>query len=649
MLKTLRENIRHLHWILWVVIVTFIALAFGGLGGLNRGADADIAATVGDAEITQQDLGRQYRNLEQRYQQMFGDQWSPELAEQLGVGRQALEQLINRRVLIEEAGRLGIEVSDDEVRKYVLAMPTFQSADGRFIGSDRYAQFLRSVGYTPETFEAAVRDDLLSQRISQVLAQNLYLSDREIEDAYRQQVEKARIRYVQMPVARFAAEATASPEELADYLAAHPQEFQLPEQRQASYLLVDQNLLRDQVDIPDSELQDYYREHGDEFQQEERVRARHILLRTGERSVEEARQQLDAVRARIEGGEDFAAVAREVSEDPASARNGGDLGFFARGQMVPAFEEAAFGAKVGELVGPVESPFGVHLLEVTDRQPAGEQPFDEVKDQIRAKLAQERVADLARERAATLAGQIEAAADDARVETMRQLAENDPALFFYEPAPFGRNDAIAGLGRAPAFTEAAFGLAKGSVSDPVQVPRGWAVIYSQDLLPPRSPELAEVEPQVRRAVESAKRKQLAMQRLAAAKQELDGGKSLDEVAGELELTVQESEPFGAGGTVPGLGAVPQVADAALGMKEGAVGGPFETPQGAVLFQVSERTEFDPQSFQAAKEETRQQLLGQRAAVLQNALIQQRRQELGVTYSRDIVEQYKLAGDSGAES
>jgi peptidyl-prolyl cis-trans isomerase D len=643
MLKSLRENIRHLHWVLWIVIVAFVAIAFGELGSVDLGADDRVAATVGESEITYPAFERQSRSLEERYRQMFGEQWSPEMSDQLGVPRQALETLINRQVLLLEARRLGLEASDDEVRQTILEIPSFQDADGRFIGPDRYGQLLRANGYTPESFEAAVREDLLTQKIQQVLSQNLYLSDRELEEAYRRQVEKARIRYVLLPQTRFTEAAVASQEELAEYLAAHPAEFQLPEQREVAYLLIDKNMLRDQVEIPEAELRAYYQEHADEFAREEQVQARHILLRTGERTVEEARQELAAARARIEAGEDFATVAAEVSEDPGSAQRGGDLGYFARGQMVPQFEEAAFGAEAGELVGPVESPFGVHLLEVTGRSEAGQQPFEEAQAQIRFQLAQDRLDQLASERAAEAAETLREVAAQERVARMRALAEANPALFAYEPDPFGRNDAVAGIGRSPEFSEAAFGLAEGALSSPVELPRGWALIHAERALPPRSPELAEVEPQLRRAVESEKRGALARQALDEARAELDAGRSLDEVAAELELSVQESEEFGAGAPITGLGLAPQVADAALALEAGAVGGPFATPQGAVLFEVSERTSFDPAAFEAAKDQTRDQLLGQRAALLQNALIQQRRQELGVNYSRRVVEQYDLAG------
>lgn len=652
MLKTIRDNIKHLHWVLWIVIIAFVALEFTGAGPLSQlaGPDGDMAASVGDAEISYPEFERQFRMLEDRYRQMFGEQWSSDMAEQLNVGRQALEQLVNRRVLLMEAERLGLRVSDDEVRKAVLEIPVFQS-EGRFIGSDRYRQTLRSNGYTPESFEAAVRDDLLTGKISQILAQNLYITDAEVEEAYRQQVERARIRYVQMPLARFSQEASATRAELETYLQENPQEFQLPEQREVAYLRIDNNMLRGQVEIADDELRAYYDDNADEFAREAQVQARHVLLRTGERSVEEARQEINAIRQRIEGGEDFAAVAREVSEDPGSAQRGGDLGMFGRGQMTPEFEEPAFAAAGDELVGPVESPFGVHLIQVTDRREAGAQPFEEARESIRFRLAEERLEGLAQERAAEVLASLddgEAESVEAVAEAMRAQADGDTAIFFYEPPPFGRNDAVAGVGRAPGFIEAAFSLPKGELSGPVELPAGQAIILSEEVLLPRPAQLAEVEPQLRRAVETAKRRELVTEALNGARAQLRGGASLDEVAAELELEVTESEAFGADGSIPGLGSVPQLTRAALAMEEGEIGEPVSTPQGSVLYQVSERTTYDPAEFEAAKAQTRDGLLAQRAGLLQSSLIQQRREELGVNYSRRVVEQYNLAGAGTGE-
>ena len=645
LIKAIRDNAKHFYWILALAGLSLFffdpALTQSVQGIFTAGAGGnEVAASVGDADITYSDLERQYRNLEARYQQMFGEQWSSDMAEQLNIGAQALEQLVNREVLLLEAERLGLAVTDDEVRQAVLEIPAFQS-EGRFIGADRYRQVLRANGYSPESFEDALRTDLLTQKITQVLGQTIYLADAEVEDAYRRQVERASIRYVQMPLARFSEEANASREELEAYLEENLAEFQLPEQREVSYLLVDRNMMRDRVEVPEEELRTYYDENLDEFSREAQVQARHILLRTGERTPEEASRELEAIRQRIEGGEDFAAVAQEVSEDPGSAQRGGDLGMFGRGQMVPEFEEAAFSAEGDELVGPVESPFGVHLLQVTDRREAGRQSFEEAREGISFRLAQERLASVAEEQAAELAtrlaeGEVDAAA-------LRAEAEGDAAVFFYEPAPFGRGDAVAGIGRAPEFTEAAFSLPEGELSGPVEVPRGWAVILSEDVLMPRPAELAEVEPQVRRAVETERRRELVTQALNEARERLAQGATLDEVAADLELTVAESQPFGADGNIAGVGNLPGLARSALSMEEGEVGGPVETPQGALLYEVSERTTFDPQQFAAAEEQTRQGLLSQRAGLLQSSLIQQRREELGVTYSRSVVEQYDLAG------
>ena len=648
MLKTLRENVRHFHWVLWVVIAAFIALVFVDIGYIDPASPTATAATVGDAEVTFGEVESTFRNLESRYRQMFGDQWTSEMAEQFGVHRQALEQAINRRVLMVEAERLGLRVSDDELREAILDIPGLKDADGRYVGHESYERWAARLGYSIEGFESLLREDLLGAKISQVMAQTVWLSDSDLEQAYREQVEKASIRYLQMPAARFADQVETSGEELAAYLAAHAEQYRLPEQREVAYLLVDRNLLRDRIEIPDADLRAHYEDNGEQFESAEQVQARHVLLRSTEgTSNDELRARLEQVRGRIAGGEDFAAVAREVSEDPGSAQRGGDLGFFGRGQMVPEFEQAAFGAEPGALVGPIETQFGLHLIEVTARRDAGRSPYEEVREQIRFQLAQERVGDLARERAVELAAEVGTGAGGAGVDAMRPLADADQAVFFYEPPPFGANEAVVGLGRSPAFTGAAFELAAGELSAPVEVPRGWAVIYVEQTREARDAELAEVEPRVRRAVAGEKSKQAAVEALAAARRRLDEGAGLDEVAADLGLEVAESGEFGSQGTVGGLGLAPRVARAAMELDEGELGGPFETTQGAVVFEVATRQRFERTEFEQQRDQLRQQVAAQRAQSMQGALIQQRRDELGVSYSRQVIDDLGL--EPGAEA
>src|SRR6185436_19527661 len=168
-----------------------------------------------------------------------------------------------------------------------------------------------------------------------ILEANLHVSDQEVEKAYRDQVERARIRYVQLPRSRFLQAATASDTEVTGYFDQHKAEFRLPEQREAAYLLVDSSQLTANVD--EKALRDYYQQHQEEFSRPEQVHARHILVKTEGHSDAEARKLIEAAQARLKKGEAFATVAREVSDDPGSKATGGDLGYFGRGQMVKPF------------------------------------------------------------------------------------------------------------------------------------------------------------------------------------------------------------------------------------------------------------------------------------------------------------------------
>lgn len=621
-LKFIRDNLKSLKWFLVVVLAALIWLIFADWGGYSRSGAvnrSDMAAMVGGETITCGELQDAYRELESQYREAFGEQFNEELARQFNLKRQAGGRLVNQRIMLREARRIGLQVTDEEVRKQILEFPVFQR-DGRFVGEDQYRQILHRIRTTPAVFESQQRDSLLLRKLESTLAASVYVTEAEVEETYRAGVERAKIRYVELPASELA-DVEVATSELQAYLEAHAADFEVPERRVVDYLLVDTNKLRQGVEIAEEAMRAYYDAHEKDFTRPEQVTVRHILRRvTPDRPEEQARKEIEDLRRRIENGEDFAELARESSDDAVSARNGGALPPFGRGRMVPEFEEAAFAAKDGELVGPVKSVHGFHLIERLGYSPGGLQSFAEVEPAIRARLLTDEAGRLAETKALEIAGRV---TPEMSAEEFRSLGEAE-GLEVVTTEPFGRDDVIPKLGRNPDFDKAAFELAVGGVSPPIRVSRGQAILKVREIHEPRLPELAEVEDAVRQAVLAEKRKEVARGRLAAA---ASAGKSLDEVAGELGLEVQEPAEFGRGGNIPGLDRSREIVDAALAHQAGELVDPVASERGAVLFEVVERKTFDPAAFAEARESTRETLRQERVQELHQTVLAQRWQEL----------------------
>lgn len=645
MLKVFRDNLKYLSWVLWLVVALFVGYIFtdfgGGLGQRGGATGDNVAANVGDQKVTVDEFERHYRRLEGLYRQIYGEQFTAEAARQMGLPLQALNQAVSQKILLEEARRMGLTATDDEVRDRVLQEPSFKDDQGRFVGEERYAEILRGARYpSPAAFEAELRDEILVQKLMDILEANVFVSDQEVEKSYRDQVERARIRYIQLPRARFAEAAGPSgvtDAEVKDWFEKHKTEYRLPEQREAAYLLIDQNQLSASAKVDDKALRDFYEQNKAELNRPEQVHARHILVNTEKKSDAEAQAKIAAAKARLAKGEAFAAVAREVSDEPAAKTSGGDLGYFGRGQMVKEFEDAAFNGQIGTLIGPVKTQFGYHLIEVLDKRAAGTQPFEEVREMIRQRLSSEQTTQLAESRAKALAKKV-ADAKPKDADALKALANPAESVTFAETGPFSKQQPINGLGYAPAFSNAAFALQKGGVSEAVQTPAGWAVLYLKDVKAPRLPDLKDVEPQVRAAVVRQKQQDQALQQLRQAKA---AGKTLDQIAAEMGLEIKESSEFGAQGAIPGIGNNPELAKAALALNTGQMGDPVGDAQGALLFEVKERKSWDPIQFAAAREQTRETLRRQKLNDLESALLEQRRREMDVTFNPQLLEQFGI--------
>jgi peptidyl-prolyl cis-trans isomerase D len=486
-----------------------------------------------------------------------------------------------------------------------------------------------------------------------VLSDSVYLADTEVERAYRDQVERVEIRYLQLPFARFAGQVTADPAAVESYFAERREEFRLPEKRRVSYLLLDPLVLEPTVAVGDDEISAYYEQNREQFTQEERVRARHILLRVEDPGATDAvvedpatadavEARLLEIRSRIEAGEDFAALASELSDDPSSKVRGGDLGFFGRGAMVGEFEDAAFGGAVGELVGPIRTNFGFHLIEVLEKQAGGTRNLEEAREEIRSGLVAERAADLAETRARELAA-LARRDKPADAAAFAALADGELGVELRSLEPFGRDDVVPGIGRATPFSIAAFELEAGESSEAVQVTDGWAVLRVDDVVPPRLPELAEVRREVESAVLTREQRLAAERRLDEARGSLAAGATLEEVAAEMDLEVQESGEFGNDGRITALGSQPELAATALALDVGAIGGPVVVGNNLVLFEVSARQRFDAEKFAAEREQTREGLESQRLQLMLSSLIERRREEMGLRLDPAFVENFQLPG------
>jgi peptidyl-prolyl cis-trans isomerase D len=454
------------------VFVLYLGVG-GGFGAGGEGPETVVA--VGERSYDARDVLRLRARQEEEYRRVLGEGFDAEAASDF-LDESAASILLRVALLAGEAERLGLRVSDAEVRAYLRSLPGVVDDDGR-VDREAVTQWAEREYGSLKRFEHALRDDLLARKLGRLLTAGVTVSDAEARDALRAQTTEVSLALVRL-------DAGPAPEGLE----VDPAEVE--------------RLLAEEAE----RVREEYERRRSEFDRPEEVRARHVLVRVAEDAAEEevetARQRIEALRARIEGGADFADVALEASEDPGSKDQGGDLGFFPRGRMVKPFEEAAFGIEPGTLGPVVRTPFGFHVIRVEERRPALVIPFEEAREEIARDLAVQRAArGAARERADALAAAVRGGQSlvDAAREQGVSIQRTDPL----RRRPDGY---LPGVGVAPEVTAAAFALQPEWPSDPRVFEVGDAFVLVQ-LLERREPAEAPEEQlaQAREELEAARR------------------------------------------------------------------------------------------------------------------------------------------------
>jgi peptidyl-prolyl cis-trans isomerase D len=566
---------------LLVVIIAFVASLFVfGSRGFDGGSEAgDRVATVNGERISRKQYQDRYQAVMDYYSQVNRGRLTAEMAEQLGLPQRVVDELVTEAVVVQRAQAEGLGIDDEEFNASVHAMREFQD-NGRF-SMDRYRRFLQMRG--PDA-ERDLRRYLTMRKVQRVIVGGVRTTEAEVEQAWQLRQEQVRAAWALVELAPLMATATVTDDEIAAYLKEHPDEFKQPERRKVQYVTL---VAKDFTPkVSDAEVEKYYTENAKEFETPRQVKASHVLARVGDTGGSEAEDKarakiVDVIR-RAKAGEDFAKLAREVSEEPGAKERGGDLDWVKQGDMVPAFEQALFALKKGEVSPePVRTPFGFHAIKVVDVRDGAKKPLKEVAASIRDRLTAEGAEKAAKAKADEVRPALSAAKDFMAQAKSLGLSPIETTM--------------AKTPKPPGFTgesldDAAFALALGGVTTPVKTPAGWVVLKVTESLPAGVPPLAEIRERVAASVKRTKADGVASGKAKQLAEDARSGK-LDDLAKKAGATYGETPRFSRGKPAERLPGDAQMA--ALQTPAGETSAAVRTPQGYYVVKVLERAPAGP--------------------------------------------------------
>ncbi|OOE89700.1 peptidylprolyl isomerase [Salinivibrio sharmensis] len=506
MMERIREGTNSLAVKIILSLIIF-SFAFAGVGSYLAGGSNPPAATVGDKEISRAELDRAYQNERARMQQQAGEQFNQLLGNPEYVKRfrqNILDRMINDLLLEQAASELGLRVSDAQVKAAIRAMPQFRQG-GQF-NNDRYQAALRQTGMSADEFANYMRTDLMRQQLVNGLQGSGFVLPSELENLYRLEAQSRQVRTITLPVDDFAEQVSLTDDELEAYYQANRDDYIQPRMVKVAYVELTGEGLASDIQISDQDIEAYYQENQSQYGSQERRKVSHILI---EGTGEEAKAKAEQVLERLNQGEAFTALAKEVSDDTFSAEQGGSLDWIEPDVMDPAFEKAAYAlSEKGDISGLVQSDFGYHIIRLDDIDLADVTPLAEVKDDIRTELQQARAADRFYAQSTTLA---EVAFEEANGLGPAAAAINSDVQY----TDYFALDAATGLMARPQIQQALDSYdvrENGLNSELIELSGEHAIVVRlDDVKPEKQLSFAEVKDQVRETLAAEKGQEQAKQ------------------------------------------------------------------------------------------------------------------------------------------
>jgi len=598
--------------VICVAMTWYLVPAFTGQGmGITN--NNSVVATVAGQEVTPEAVRKE---AQRQLEQQFGAKANAQARALLPFfANRAAQNLIQQKVMLVEANRLGLRATDDDVRDFLqhqLGSELFPG--GKFVGEAAYEDFASARGFTVVQLEQAIKDQIRMQKLEALVTGPASVTDADVRQAFEKQNTKVKFDYAVIKKDDILKSLHPTDAELQAYYDRNKQTYvnSIPEKRQLKYVVLDNARMLAQTQVTQQDLDAYYDQHRDEFRVPEQVNVRHILIKTplpgpdgkvDQKAVDAAQAKAEDVLKQVKAGGNFADLAKKYSDDPGSAKEGGSLGWIGRGRTVPEFEKAAFSLPKGGTSDLVKSSYGFHIIHVDDKQDAHMKSLAEVKDQIEPIIKQQKAAQAGQKAAEDLVKQArsegldkEAAAKGLQVITTDFVTSHDT---------------LPGIGNDQQFMSAAFAQDKDAPPDLAGLHSGFAVYQVTAVKPPSTPTFAQIRDRVENEFKNERAGQLLTQKTQELSDRAKADHDLKKAAKEAGAQLKTSDFVAPDGQVPDIGSMSGQASVAFTLKPGEISGPIDNGNTGAVLSVVDRQAPTEQDFAAKKDQIREGLTQQK--------------------------------------
>lgn len=620
MLKTMRKNVKSLAPVLWIVIAAFIIAIFavwGGAGRLGESRQANAIVQIGKTSISADDY---FSTLRQRLETMKREypDLNPSLLRQLNLPQQILEQMIQQQLLLTLAKKKGLKATNRELQEKIMSFPVFQR-DGKFVGFEEYKRILDWNHIPVQKFEDSLREEILVNKMYQLLTAGIAVTEDEVWESYRSQNETVRIEYLVASPDKIEVPVTPGETDILNYFEKRKDSYRIPERREGQMVFVRTDDVKKELTISDSEIEKYYQDNINMFREPARIKVSRIYLTYSESDKQQMLELGKSIQSRLAAGEDFARLASTYSRDE-KASSGGDWGYYDWQSFTPEEIKAINRLEAGEVTEPLDLGYAVSILKVTEKMPEVTRSLAEVRTMIQNSLLEQKARNQASNRMEKLARVARKIKDLDKAARREGLASQSTGLL-------KKGDPLPEVDSSGFLSQSLFELKEKEISSPIFTYEGVALLQLTRVDPEHSASLDEVKDQVLADLVAELKKEKLKEKLLSLK--YAQAASWEDFARSNGLEYKRAEAHKRGQYLGLIGDPTEVDKLAFSLPLNQPSDPFEVSGGLAVVRVLERKEVSQEDFAGIKDQEMSALLNQSREMFLFSYLQKVRQDMKI--------------------